>query len=149
MTAAPQPHIDIMRTVFPVVALKADEPGQAARPDFFGTAFAVAPGLFITAGHVVNEARAVGALALAGPTGDGHEPVGAARVLDFELFPNHDLALLKCNVSDVTLLNVWLASRLQLLTDVSAFGYARIASKSNTCKRSTVRVSSRLSKRLA
>jgi hypothetical protein len=50
------PFIDIMRTVFPVVALNRDDAGQAARPDFFGTAFAVAPGVFMTAAHVVRAA---------------------------------------------------------------------------------------------
>jgi len=30
-----------MRTVFPVIAMNPQEAGQMARPDFFGTAFAV------------------------------------------------------------------------------------------------------------
>jgi hypothetical protein len=37
------PFIDIMSTVFPVIALEPDQPGEAARPDFFGTPFAIGP----------------------------------------------------------------------------------------------------------
>jgi hypothetical protein len=33
------PAIDIMRTVFPVIALHHEQDGELARPDFFGAAF--------------------------------------------------------------------------------------------------------------
>jgi hypothetical protein len=36
-----------MQTVFPVGALVPQVPGEMARPDFFGTAFAVARDVFI------------------------------------------------------------------------------------------------------
>ena len=46
--------IDITRTVFPVIALeRGGEDGQMARADFVGTAFAVGPGVFMTAAGVV------------------------------------------------------------------------------------------------
>lgn len=123
--AVKAPALDILRTVFPVVALERENHGQAVRPDFFGTAFAIAPGWFLTAGHVVQAAEERGALAIAGPTGLGSEPLGAARAIRFELFKGHDLALVQCNLdaSESTLLNVLLAHELQLLTDVSSFGY--------------------------
>ena len=72
---ADAPYINVLETVFPVLAVRPDAKGQAARPDFFGTAFAVGPGVFMTAAHVVVAAEEHGAVALAGPTGDG-QPVG-------------------------------------------------------------------------
>jgi hypothetical protein len=81
MSVAHTPFIDILRTVFPVVALEA--PGQMARMDFFGTAFAVAPGVFMTAAHVVESASEKGELALAGPAppGSGLQPLGSTNDL--------------------------------------------------------------------
>lgn len=103
----PSPFIDVLRTVFPVIAMDPQQSGQIARPDFFGTAFAVAPGIFMTAAHVVNSAAANGQLALAGPV-SGQPMMGAARVHRYELWPDRDIALLFSDAGDVTLLNIWL-----------------------------------------
>jgi hypothetical protein len=112
--------IDIMRTVFPVVATATDS--ELARPYFFGTAFSVAPGVFMTAAHVVKAAREHGKLTLGGPTADRGR-LGGANVDDFELFENLDVALLFCRVRDVTHLSGWLTRRAQMLTDLFSFGY--------------------------
>lgn len=116
----PAPFIDIIRTVFPVVSM-APESDQAARPDFFGSAFCVAPGIFMTAAHVIREAEAVGAVAVGGPVGDGL--LGAARAKQTETWPDRDIGLIYCGVQDIPPLNIWMIHRVQLLTDLQAFGY--------------------------
>jgi hypothetical protein len=91
------PFIDITRTVFPVVALRADQTGEMARPDFFGPAFAVGPGVFMTAAHVATAAKAHGELAVGGPSSeDGHPLIGAVRVDQVETWSDRDVALLFC-----------------------------------------------------
>jgi hypothetical protein len=121
-------HIDILKTVFPVVATETNNPGELTRADFFGTAFAVGRGVFMTAAHVVEEARLHGSLTLAGPTGQG--AMGGVRVDHFEVFPERDIALLFCN-APATVLKLWLTNRVQVLTDLSAFGYPHAVTKSN------------------
>jgi len=121
-------HLDIMRTVFPVVATTGGG-RELARPDFFGTAFAVAPGVFMTASHVVTNALTRGQLAIAGPS--GHGPLGACSVDEYEIFTNCDVALLFCNAGGVTLLNTWLTNRVQTLTDLSSFGYPHAVSRAD------------------
>lgn len=114
--------IDIMRTVFPVAAL-ASADGEMARPDYFGTAFAIRPDLFVTAAHVVKAAVEAGALSIGGPT-SATGPMGAARVAHYELFAERDIALLFMNESlPVTVLPTWLAKRVQFMTDLGSFGY--------------------------
>jgi hypothetical protein len=115
--------IDISRTVFPVVALHPESAGEMARPDFFGTAFAVAQGVFMTAAHVVEEAVAAGELGIGGPVGGEGRPLGAVRARRWEVWTDRDLALVSCDVSGLTVLNTWLTHRAQVLTDVSTFGY--------------------------
>lgn len=115
-----------MRTVFPVIALKPEQAGEMARADFFGTAFAVGPGVFMTAAHVARNAEAHGAVAIGGPSSvDGHAPLGAVRVQQIETWwPDHDVALLYvAAVAGLTELKMWLTNRLQLLTDLGSFGY--------------------------
>ena len=51
------------------------------------------------------------------------QPLGAARVQRVETWPERDLAILLCNVSDVTQLTTWLTNRVQALTDLSSFSY--------------------------
>ena len=118
----PAPFIDITQTVFPVVALHPEEDGQMAYPDFFGTAFCVSPGVFMTAAHVAREAAAAGALGVAGPAGEG-APLGAARVKEYEIWEERDIALLHCKTPELTKLDTWMTNRAQVLTDVSSFGY--------------------------
>ncbi len=114
--------IDIMRTVFPVAAI-VSESGQLARPDYFGTAFAIRPDLFVTAAHVVEAAVLAGTPTVGGPTTqDG--PMGVAKIARYELLKNRDVALLFMEQAlPVTPLQSWLANRVQVLTDLGSFGY--------------------------
>jgi len=123
------PQIDILKTVFPVLAMT-DEERAAARPDFFGTAFAVAPGIFLTAAHVVTAAQQHGHLTLAGVMGDGRS-VGARRVDYWETFPEKDVALLYCEVTDMTILNTWLGGHVQVLTELRSFGYPHAVTRND------------------
>lgn len=114
-------RIDIMKTVFPVAARK---PGtrEFTRPDFFGTAFAVAPNIFVTAAHVWHNAAADGEPCITGGSPSG--PLGAAFIDAHELFDDIDVAIVRTSTRpDVTLLTSWLATRVQVLTDLIAFGY--------------------------
>jgi hypothetical protein len=123
------PHIDILQTVFPVVATERNDAGELARPDFFGTAFAVGRGVFMTAAHVVEAARQHGRVTLAGPTGE-RTPMGGAKVDRFEVWADYDIALLFCN-APATVMNLWLTTRVQVLTDLSSFGYPHAITRNN------------------
>jgi hypothetical protein len=126
---APAPFIEINRTVFPIAATTGTGT-ELARPDFFGTAFAVAPGVFMTAAHVLAAAVEHGNPTIAGPMPDGL-PLGGARVYDYELFPDRDVALLFSSATVPTILNTWLVKPVQLLTDLSAFGYPHAVTRNN------------------
>jgi len=118
----PEGYIDIQRTVFPVASMKRGQK-ELTRGDFWGTAFAIRSDLFLTAAHVVQNATAEGEVWLGGPTTTGL-PMGFAPIRDFELWPDLDVALLRSEKPlPVTVLNEWLTSRVQLLQDLSAFGY--------------------------
>ena len=107
---------------FPVAAVLQRDRAELGEPRFYGTAFAIAPGLFLTAAHVIQNAEAAGVPALLGPQGAG-EPLGVARIEGVERWPN-DVALLHCNVQDkVTLFDRWRHTRCQVLDDLSAFGF--------------------------
>src|SRR5690242_12091292 len=93
MSSALPAVINIMRTVFPIAALK-PEAGGLARPDYFGTAFAIRRDLLVTAAHVIEAAASVGVPCVSGPTDEGDERIGAAKIDKFELFPERDFALL-------------------------------------------------------
>jgi hypothetical protein len=90
------------------------------RGEFHGTAFCVAPHLFITAGHVYNAAAAAGDVAL-GRLGPPKPQVQLVR--DAEVYPDVDLALLYCPNLAAEILPVNFAP-LTWLTDVVAIGYA-------------------------
>src|SRR3954447_4797491 len=75
------PSLDIFETVFPVVATVPGKENELEPPDFFGTAFAVGPGVYITAEHVVRAAEERGALAIAGPT--AHGMIGGKKYFGF------------------------------------------------------------------
>jgi hypothetical protein len=57
--------------------------------------------------------------------------MGAARVESWEVFPERDIALLYSGFRGATLLNTWLVNRVQLLTDLSSFGYPHAVTRSN------------------
>ena len=122
-------RIDIMKTVLPVAARR---PGtqELTRPDFFGTAFAVAPNIFLTAAHVWHNAAKDGEPIIAGSSGGGS--IGAAFVEAQELHDDIDIAIIRTNTKPaVTLLTNWLGhprpngptQRVQILTDLITFGY--------------------------
>lgn len=115
--------IDITKTVFPVAAATGNGQFELAQPRFFGTAFAIAPGLFLSAYHVTEAAKAAGAPMLLGPTAPG-APLGGKLITQVEAWPDIDVALIHCPVTEgVTLLNKWLAARPQVLQDIASFGY--------------------------
>jgi hypothetical protein len=88
--------IDIFQTVFPVVATVPGEDTELARAEFFGTAFGVAPGVYMTAHHVASAAAAHGELALVG--GPSSQPMmGGAKVDHWESWPERDVALVYCS----------------------------------------------------
>src|SRR5688572_5989912 len=113
--------IEVLRTVFPVIATVPDHHSELARPDFFGTAFAVGAGVFMTADHVVRAASAHGQVTLGGPIDQAM--MGGAAVVDVESWPERDIAVLFCKAGGLTLLNTWLIERVQVLTDLFSFGY--------------------------
>jgi hypothetical protein len=60
---------------------------------FHGTAFSIAPDIFLTAAHVFRDAQGDGEVALARLTPDN---LHAQTVSDFEIFDSIDLAILNC-----------------------------------------------------
>lgn len=90
------------------------------RGEFHGTAFCLAPELFITAAHVYEAAAGTGQVALArlGPSAQQIRPVR-----DADVFPDIDLALMHCPnlTAEILPMNF---EPLHWLTDVFSFGYA-------------------------
>lgn len=117
--------VDLKSLVFPVFAVT---PGgsRLVRPDAFGTAFCIGPGIFLTAGHVVESVRSYGgAVALGNMRGEAIESTEASAV---EVIASHDLAIVQCALPAIGAL-AWQEEPLQLLTDVGAFGYAYAVDK--------------------
>jgi hypothetical protein len=99
-----------------------DGPFPAARDEIFGTAFAISEDLFLTAGHVVQAAAAVGHVAL------GHltMPVENCRydvATDSEVFEEVDLALIRCPDFNPVIHQV-LFDPLAIFQEVRALGFA-------------------------
>jgi len=114
---------DMFRAIFPVAAVKPSTSGELTEQRFYGTAFAIAPGLFLTAAHVMRTAQAQGLPVIAGPRSSGDEPLGVAQIPEWELWPN-DVALLHCPVKDkVTLFDKWRHTRCQVHDELFTFGY--------------------------
>lgn len=90
------------------------------RGEFHGTAFSLAPDLFVTAAHVYEAAAESGEVALA-RLGPPSQQVQLVR--DAEVYPNIDLALMFCPnlATEIMPLNF---EALDWLTDVFSFGYA-------------------------
>jgi hypothetical protein len=88
---------------------------------FHGTAFCLAPNLFLTAGHVFRDAQGDGEeVAVARLTPGSHHGVA---VQDFELFEDIDLALLHCPGLQAEILP-FNFDPLEFLVDVFAMGFA-------------------------
>ena len=115
------PYIDVLETVFPVLAVRPDAEGQVARPDFFGTAFAVGPGVFMTAARVVVAAREYGALAIGKTGGDG-QPIRSVTVEHVEAWPDRDIARLFCNNKVPTVLDTWMVKPVQFASSARRAG---------------------------
>jgi hypothetical protein len=91
-----------------------------SRGEFHGTAFCLAPNLFVTAAHVYEAAVATGAVALGRlDPRDTHVQL----VEDAEVFGDVDLALMLCPNLDADVLP-FNFDRLEWLTDVLCFGFA-------------------------
>ena len=123
------PSIDIMRSVFAVAALKPKSEGEPlstaslASPEFFGTAFAIAPGVYLTAAHVIRNADAAGSPVLIIPVGAG-EALSSVDIIAFEIWDQFDLAAVFTE-EDVatTKFDIWAGRRVDVLQDVASFGY--------------------------
>src|SRR5258707_554106 len=89
-----------------------------SRGEFHGTAFCVAPNLFMTAAHVYEAAAAAGNVAV-GRLGPPRQQVQLVR--DAEAYPDVDLAVLYCPnlAAEILPFNF---SPLNYLTDVCAIG---------------------------
>lgn len=87
---------------------------------FHGTAFALAPDLFLTAAHVYNDAKGDGDVAVARLTPGQHH---AQAVQDVEIFNDLDLAIMLCPGLDAEILP-FTFDPLPWLEDVFALGYA-------------------------
>jgi hypothetical protein len=84
----------------------------------------------MTAAHVVTAALEQGEPALAGSVGN-RRTMGGRKVDQWEVFPDRDVALLFCEIADATVLDTWLVNRVQVLTDLSSFGYPHAVTRSN------------------
>src|SRR5262252_698395 len=108
----------------PVIAVKrgADGSVHSPRPIVYGTAFPIAEGLFVTAGHVVRDAQSDGELALSVVVpGQGLRPFRAGLI---EMFDPLDLALITCKrLAHLPALRPEFDRPLGLLAPVSAVGF--------------------------
>ena len=107
-----------------VVAVRRKPDGglESPRPVIYGTAFPIAPGLFVTAGHVADDARADGMIGLAhiGPEGG----VRVSSVPDCEVFSGIDLAVMSCpDLSGLPAMPLDFDHQLTLLDPAYAIGY--------------------------
>lgn len=100
---------------------RAEDVFNLDRGEFHGTAFCVAPHLFLTAAHVYEAASARGAQVAVARLTPGRVQVQTVRNVD--VFPDVDVALLQCP-------NLWAEilpfnfNPLYYLTDVAAMGFA-------------------------
>jgi hypothetical protein len=100
---------------------KSDGLFDLSRGEFHGTAFAIAPGLFLTAGHVYKDAAASGhSVALGRLT---PENVEGAEIRDAEVFESIDLALLQCPTLEAQILMMKFGPPLSWFDDVYAMGW--------------------------
>jgi len=84
-----------------------------------GTAFALAPRLFMTAAHVLDGPKEEFSLCTRVGEGQG---LTAWPVIDYEPFLDIDVALVECELPDAAMFR-WHSQELDMLTDVIAMGY--------------------------
>lgn len=107
-----------------VVAVRKKPDGgiEAPKPLIYGTAFPVFPGLFVTAGHVANDAEVDGIPGLVQVTTD--RDIKVSEITRFEVFSGIDLALLECpGLKDLVPLVLEFERELTLLDPAYAIGY--------------------------
>jgi len=92
---------------------------QLDHPVLYGTAFSIAPDLFVTAAHVIRAAQDEGKVALARLTPGDFQIL---EVLQAEMFENVDLALLHCPHLNAERLPLQMEP-LDFLTEVFSLGY--------------------------
>jgi len=110
---------DIFRTVCAVVRTRTGAGGNPVH-DICGTAFAMAPGLFMTAAHVLDGDPSE--FSLGSRFGSGPYQFRIWPVLDWELCKGSDVALMQCELPDATCLS-WYPKEVDMLRTVHAFGY--------------------------
>ena len=124
--AAPLLPVSILDLHLAVVSGK---PGQSegdafslAAPVVYGTAFAIAPGIFVTAAHVLDDARADSKdVAFARVRPDG---VRVYLATDAEVFRGIDLAVIACpGFKDVTSIPIDFDHRLTMFDEVVSVGF--------------------------
>jgi trypsin-like peptidase len=110
---------NIFRTVCAVARKRATPTASNVGHDICGTAFALAPRLFMTAAHVLDGPRAEFSLCTKMSEGSG---LKAWPVVDWELLTDIDVALVECELPGAAMYP-WHARELDMLTDVLAMGY--------------------------
>lgn len=112
--------LDLRRISFPVVGTN-PETREAVKPLVYGTAFCVGDGVFLTAGHVLQNVQSDGGIVTLLDLTDerGASPRYAA---DTEVIEGCDVGVIACNMPAIGILE-WQESELPLLADVSAIGY--------------------------
>jgi hypothetical protein len=124
-----RPHrlnaIDILDLHLPVFSGRRvdEERLEPASPYIYGTAFPLwHGGLFATAAHVLDSARADGEVVLGRLKGEG--PIPGYGVEQAEVYPQYDFALLKCpSLEKFPPVALEMRRPLSLFDDVSAVGY--------------------------
>ncbi len=109
----------IFKSVCPVARKRERASVGKSAHDICGTAFALAPRLFMTAAHVLNGPAEEFSLCTKIREGPG---LTAWPVIDFELFSDIDVALVECDLPHVDMFS-WHTQELDMLTDVIAMGY--------------------------
>jgi hypothetical protein len=110
---------DIFTTVCAVVRTRMGAGGKPVH-DICGSAFALSPGLFMTAAHVLDGDRKD--FSLGTRVGTGPYQFKVWPVLDWDLIAGADVALVACDLPHARCLP-WYTKEVDMLTDVLAFGY--------------------------
>ena len=95
----------------------------------YGTSFCIGPGVFLTAGHVLNNITSDGGLVtLLDLRVDQDTSVKWELAKDAEVVKSHDIGIIKCPMSALGLMG-WETQRLPILADVFTYGYPYAVSK--------------------
>jgi len=109
--------------VYPVLAARsADDDADLLKPLVYGTAFCIGPGLFLTAGHVLQSVEADGGCPMLGVRSPEPGSYLGALARRTEILARHDVGLLGVRLAAPAALD-WQDPPLGLLDDVCAVGY--------------------------